>query len=173
MVIIIVLTLSPAVARAPSHVDPEPGAMKLSIPAGKMLGVSMALSGGYGALFLAAPVLGYKIFFKGTVLPGMTPPDDEKTPPEPKPVAVQIMRWFGTAILWGVLGTYMNSDGATKNLKTNLNQQAILWATAGAAHAVPHVQGTQPKELCIQQYVLMAATAAACAAAADGVDETA
>ena len=165
--------------------------MKLSIPAGKMLGVSMALSGGYGALFLAAPgeymrpprregrrtdqkkVLGYKIFFKGTVLPGMTPPDDKKTPPEPAPVAVQIMRWFGTAILWGVLGTYMNSDGATKNLKTNLNQQAIVWATAGAAHAVPHVQGTQPKELCIQQYVLMAATAAACKAAADGVVETA
>ena len=165
--------------------------MKLSIPAGKMLGVSMAFAGGYGMLFLSAPgeymrpprreglrtdkikVLGYKIFFKGTVLPGMTPPDDKKTPPEPAPVAVQIMRWFGTAILWGVLGTYMNSDGATKNLKTNLNQQAILWATAGAAHAVPHVQGTQPKELCIQQYVLMAATAAACKAAADGVVETA
>ena len=119
-----------------------------------------------GAYSVATPI-------SGGVLPGMAPPGDEKTPPEPKPVAVQIMRWFGTAILWGVLGTYMNSDGATKNLKTNLNQQAIVWATAGAAHAVPHVQGTQPKELCIQQYVLMAATAAACLAAADGVDETA
>ena len=29
--------------------------MKLSIPAGKMLGVSMAFAGGYGMLFLGAP----------------------------------------------------------------------------------------------------------------------
>ena len=51
-------TLTPAVARASSTAttpSPEPGAMKLSIPAGKMLGVSMAFAGGYGMLFLGAP----------------------------------------------------------------------------------------------------------------------
>merc|ERR1719353_618888 len=85
-----------------------------------LLAGSTAMIGGYAGVFLVAPVLGYKLFFRGGLLPGV---------PE--------------------------------NKETGLQVSALNWALAAAMHVPAMLNKTQPKELCLQQLVVMPVIAAA------------
>ena len=58
------------------------------------------------------------------------------------------------------------TDNLTKQQKKALNVDALVWLTAAAFHVEPFVKKTQPKELCLQQFIAMPLTALACFLAA-------
>jgi len=58
------------------------------------------------------------------------------------------------------------TDNLTKQQKKALNVDALVWLTAAAFHVEPFVKKTQPKEICLQQFLAMPLTALACFLAA-------
>ena len=128
-----------------------------------MLKISTGMTAGYAALFLVAPVLGYKMFFKGGVLPGGGKTD---IPDEPAPETKQILRWFGFALAASEIYKYTLTDGGKTQKKEQLQTDAAVWMIAAAMHVEPLVKKTQPKETCIQQFFAMPLTALMCILAA-------
>ena len=129
-----------------------------------MLKISTGMTCGYAALFLLAPQLGYKMFFKGGVLPGTS--KIEKGGEEADDMGLQKLRWFGFALT----ATNIYKMSLTNNLKENqkkaLECDAAVWMIAAALHAEPYAKKTQPKEICLQQFFAMPLTALMCVLAA-------
>ena len=135
-----------------------------------LLAGSTAMVGGYAGVFLVAPILSYKLFFRGGLLPGV--PVNEEVEEEPTKAHAQANRWCGLMMLQNVIQTVMMTNNFEENLDTGLKVNAITWSMA-AVHPVPghwrksamHVPAmmnkTQPKELCLQQLVVMPLIAAA------------
>ncbi len=128
-----------------------------------MLKLSTGMTAGYTALFLFAPRLGYKIFFKGGVLPGTS---KTEIPDEPSDVGVQKLRWFGFALAASQIYKMQLTNQLKDNQKKALEADAAVWMLAAALHAEPFVKKTQPKEICLQQFFSMPLTALACFLAA-------
>lgn len=111
-----------------------------------------------------APAIGYKIFFRGGVLPGTS--KAEKAPEEPSEVGLQKLRWFGFALVTANLYKLKLTNGLKDQQKSALEIDAFTWLFAAALHVEPCVKKTQPKEICLQQFVAMPLTALACILAA-------
>ena len=121
-------------------------------------------TGFYAGIFLVAPRLAYKIFFRGGVLPGTS--KAENAPEEPTEVGLQKLRWFAFALGASEAYKMALTDNLTKQQKKALNVDALVWLTAAAFHVEPFVKKTQPKEICLQQFLAMPLTALACFLAA-------
>merc|ERR1712224_822203 len=62
-----------------------------------LLAGSTAMVGGYAGVFLVAPILSYKLFFRGGLLPGV--PVNEEVEEEPTKAHAQANRWCGLMML--------------------------------------------------------------------------
>merc|ERR1711959_318920 len=63
----------------------------------QLLAGSTAMVGGYAGVFLVAPILSYKLFFRGGMLPGV--PVNEEVEEEPTKAHAQANRWCGLMML--------------------------------------------------------------------------
>ena len=90
----------------------------------------------------------------------------ENAPEEPTEVGLQKLRWFAFALGASEAYKMALTDNLTKQQKKALNVDALVWLTAAAFHVEPFVKKTQPKELCLQQFIAMPLTALACFLAA-------
>ena len=124
-----------------------------------LLAGSTAMIGGYAGVFLVAPVLGYKLFFRGGLLPGV--PENKEIDEEPTPANVQANRWCGLMMLQNVISIAAFTKGFEENQETGLQVSALNWALAAAMPVPALLNKTQPKELCLQQLVVMPVIAAA------------
>merc|ERR1711933_17289 len=124
-----------------------------------LLAGSTAMVGGYAGVFLVAPILSYKLFFRGGLLPGV--PVNEEVEEEPTKAHAQANRWYGLMMLQNVIQTVMMTNNFEENLDTGLKVNAITWSMAAAMHVPAMMNKTQPKELCLQQLVVMPLIAAA------------
>ena len=121
-----------------------------------MLKLSTGMTAGYAALFLLAPGLGYKMFFKGGILPGSK--KIEKGGEEADDIGKQQLRWFGFALATSNLYKMSLTNNLKDNQKKALECDAAIWMIAAAMHAEPLAKKTQPKEICIQQFFAMPLT---------------
>merc|ERR1711959_113566 len=120
---------------------------------GMLLLGSTGMIGGYAGIFLVAPVLAYKTFFRGGVLPGV--PENKEVAEEPTKVQVMANRWCGLMMLQNVLNITVMTKGFEENQNEALQLGAVNWALAAAMHVPAMLTKTQPKELCVQQLVVM------------------
>ena len=74
---------------------------------------------------------------------------------------MQTNRWFGLMMLQNVISIAAFTKGFEENQETGLQVSALNWALAAAMHVPAMLNKTQPKELCLQQLVVMPVIAAA------------
>jgi len=123
-----------------------------------VLAGSTAMLGGYAGFFLVAPVLAYKTFFRGGVIPGAG--ENEEVDKEPTKANVMTNRWCGLMMLQNVVNTVCMTKLFEENLDDALKCNSFNWAAAAAMHLPALLTKSQPKELCIQQMVTMPIIAA-------------
>ena len=86
----------------------------------------------------------------------------ENAPEEPTDVGLQKLRWFAFALTTSELYKIKLTDGLKSQQKLALELDALVWLMAGALHIEPFQKKTQPKEMCLQQFVAMPITALLC-----------
>merc|ERR1711897_75447 len=80
---------------------------------------------------------------------------------KPTKAHAQANRWCGLMMLQNVIQTVMMTNNFEENLDTGLKVNAITRSMAAAMHVPAMMNKTQPKELCLQQLVVMPLIAAA------------
>merc|ERR1711934_440818 len=98
------------------------------------------------------------------LLPRRRPPRNlqgREGPEEPSEVGLQKLRGFGFALVTANLYKLKLTNGLKDQQKSALEIAAFTWLFAAALHVEPCVKKTQPKEICLQQFVAMPLTALA------------